>query len=422
MKRVLLSLALVIAGLGMYAQSLDKAKDLLKGSKLMDAKAEIDKVMEVDKNQKNPEAWYTKAKIYVAIATNDPVKAQVPDAFSSAFDALKKYIEIDDKKLILLQLDQYKPMNDIYQGYFAAGAANYNAAKYPDALIDFKGAIAAITFMASKGWVTQKFDTTSTLYAGISAEKANDKDQAAVYYKTIVDSGVTKVGGNDLVDVYKWVADYFYQKNDMPHTWKYLEIGQQKYPKDLYWADTELTIWRKVGNKDSLFARYDQIVKQFPDNHLFFFNYGLELYQYASDTTTGKHPAYDSLVKRSQELLEKCLQLKPDYPQASMVMGQISYNEGVDLQAQVKAVKGTKPEDVKKRADLRAEVGKRFDEAIPYLQKVDQDLGSSGKLKMDDKRVLRDSYDLLVTIYEQKNVKDRIDYYTNKFNNVDKDH
>jgi hypothetical protein len=53
---------------------------------------------------------------------------------------------------------------------------------------------------------------------------------------------------------------------------------------------------------------------------------------------------------------------------------------------------------------------------------VDQDLGGKGKLKMDEKSSLKDAYDLLITIYEQKNVRDKADAYTTKFNNVDKDH
>ena len=139
--------------------------------------------------------------------------------------------------------------------------------------------------------------------------------------------------------------------------------------------------------------------------------------------SSGKRPANaDELTKKAQEELTKSLALKPDYPQASLVLGQVSYNAGVELQQQAKAIKGTKPEDVKKRTDLRAAANKKFDEAIPYFEKVDQLLGSQGKLKMQDKRSLKDAYDLLITIYENKNVKDKATAYTDKFNNVDKVH
>jgi tetratricopeptide (TPR) repeat protein len=128
------------------------------------------------------------------------------------------------------------------------------------------------------------------------------------------------------------------------------------------------------------------------------------------------------LIKKAQEKLNKSIQLKPDYSKAALVLGQISYNAGVELQIQAKAIHGAKPEDVKKRTELRAQATKKFDEAIPYFEKVDQILGSQGNLKMEDRTALKDAYDLLITIYEQKNVKDKAASYTTKFNNVDKDH
>ena len=59
---------------------------------------------------------------------------------------------------------------------------------------------------------------------------------------------------------------------------------------------------------------------------------------------------------------------------------------------------------------------------LPYFEMVDKDLGTKGKLKMDEKNSLKDAYDLLTNIYTDKNIKDKIDYWTNKYNNVDKDH
>ena len=64
---MLLSLLMAVVCSGLFAQSVDKAKDLLKANKLAEAKDEIDKALLVEKNQKNAEAWYTKVKIYNAI-------------------------------------------------------------------------------------------------------------------------------------------------------------------------------------------------------------------------------------------------------------------------------------------------------------------------------------------------------------------
>jgi len=424
-KRIFLTGFLATVGLGLFAQSVDKAKDLLKAGKLTDAKTQIDGALANPKNQKNAEAWYTELKVYNAIAANDQLRAQYPRARDTAFEALKKYVELDekDKKLVMLQLENYAPVNDIYRGYFKDGADDYNNKKYDEALYNFKGAIAASSYMNSRGWTKLPIDTTSTLYAGISAEKAGKKDTAAIYYGKLANAKIDSINGTNMIDIYKWLVDYYNNKKDGANTEKYLSLAEQEFPDDLFWPSTRLDILREKGNKDSLWAEYDRITGHFPKNHLFFFNYGLELYQYANDTSSGHRPAnYDSLIAKAKRNLLKCLELQPDYPQAALVMGQIYYNAGVDLQAATKKIPGKTPEDVKKRADLRVAAGKEFDQAIPYFELVDKDLGSQGKLKMEQKSALKDAYDLLTNIYEDKRIKDKIDYWTNKYNNVDKDH
>jgi len=126
MKRILITSLLVATGLGLFAQASNKAKDLLKSKKVEEAKAEIDKVLANEKNAKDAEAWYVKAKIYSQLAEDSMLRAKVPEARTESFEAIKKYSALDDKKMISLTLDNYKPIMDIYQGYFKTGAAYYN--------------------------------------------------------------------------------------------------------------------------------------------------------------------------------------------------------------------------------------------------------------------------------------------------------
>lgn len=423
MKRMILSLLMTVVITGLFAQSLDKAKDLLKANKLPEAKEEIDKVVLIEKYQKNGEAWYVKMKVYNAIAVNPQMKTQYPDALVVSLDALKKYVQFDDKKQILLIADSYKPINEIYQGLFDLGRENYNSQKYENALTDFSAAIAAITLMHQQGWIKETMDSTSILYAGISAEKADKRDVALTFYKTIIDSGITNIGGNPMAEIYKWVVEYYARKGDKVNEAKYIAIGQAKYPNDLYYDELILEELRKSGPKDSLFAMYEKININHPDSAIYFFNYGLELYQYAEDSSSGKHVANaDALVKKAQEKLQTSIKLNPNYPQAYLVMGQIAYNQGVELQTLGKPKGNTNPDELKKRQDYRAQAVKKFDEAIPYLEKVDQLLGSQAKLKKADKVALRDAYDMLITIYESKKDKAKVDSWTDKYNSVDKIH
>jgi hypothetical protein len=266
-------------------------------------------------------------------------------------------------------------------------------------------------------------DSTSLLYAGISAEKSDKRDVAVIYYKVIADSGITKIGGNDMAEIYKWLADYYTRKGDKANAAKYIALGKSKYPNDIFYDEMALDELRKTGPKDSLFAKYEQINQSHPDSAIYFFNYGLELYQYATDTTSGKRPANsDDMIRKAQQKLDASLKLNPNYPQASLILGQISYNEGVEFQVLGKPKGNTNAAELKQRQDYRAQSAKKFDEAIPYLEKVDQVLGSQAKLKKADKVALRDAYDMLITIYEAKKDKAKIDMWTDKYNNVDKVH
>jgi tetratricopeptide repeat protein len=423
MKRMLFSLLMAVICSGLFAQSVDKAKDLLKANKIAEAKDEIDKVLLVEKNQKNAEAWYAKVKIYNAIAANPQLKAQYPDALFQSFEALKNYTQYDDKKLISLTLDQYKPINEIYIGLVEDGSANVKALKYPDALTDFKTAIAAVAFMNKEGWTKQNMDTISTYYAGYSAENSNKRDEALTYYKIIIDSGVTKIHGYDMAEIYKWVADYYTRKGDKENAAKYISMGKSKYPNDIFYDELSLDMLRKSGPKDSLFALYERITVEHPDSASYLFDYGLELYQYATDSSSGKRVAnYQDLINKAKDKLLASLKINPNFPQASLMVGTIYYNEGVEFQVLGKPKGNTNAEELKKRQDYRAQSAKKFDDAIPYLEKVDQLLGSKTKLRKPDKDALKDAYDSLINIYEAKKDKTKIDFWTEKYNSVEKLH
>src|SRR5205823_3453490 len=117
MKRILITSLLVASGLGLFAQVANKAKDLLKSKKVEEAKTEIDKVLSNEKNAGNAEAWYVKGKVYSQIADDSTLRSKYPDARTEAFEAIKKYTQLDPKALAST-LEGHKPIIDVYQGYF----------------------------------------------------------------------------------------------------------------------------------------------------------------------------------------------------------------------------------------------------------------------------------------------------------------
>lgn len=420
MKRFFFTTLFAVMVTGLFAQKVEKAKDLLKANKLGEAKTEIDNFLAQEKNVKNADAWYTKAKIYTAISMDAATKAQFPNARMEGFEALKKYTELDDKMLISLQIDGYKPVNDMYTTSYQEAASAFNEKKYDLAYDGFKNAIVVSSFMTQKGWINLKLDTNSTLYAGVAAEKLGKFEEAANYYSKLVDG---KVKGEGFVEIYKWVANHYYEKKDAANAEKYVALGKEVYPNDPFWASLDLDMAREKGNKDALFAKYEETIAASPDNHLYRYNYAVELYQHGYNVDSAKRPANSvELIKKAQDNIQAAIRIKPDYSKGQLFAGQIAYNQGVDILNQSKAIKGTKPEDVKKKADLKAEAIKKFDEATPFFVQVDNLLSSQGKLKMEDKNDLKEALDLLITIYDQKGMKDKMKEYEVKFNDVDRKH
>ena len=425
MKRILIAFMFASTASYSFAQSAGKANDLLKAKKVEEAKAEIDKVLTNEKNAKEPDAWYAKSKIYDALSSDPKLGTANPTAKAESFDALKKYVDMDTKKLIALTLDNYAVPQDLYKNYFSSGATFYNSNNYADAFTSFKNCLEVSEYMHSKGWTTVTLDTNVVLYTGVAAEKLNKKDDAAIYYGKLADA---KVSMDNMADIYKWLTDYYYQKKDETNAQKYLALGESIYPKDAFWASMKLDMARDKGDKTTLFTKYEDVIAKDPTNYLYVYNYGIELYKEAYKEDVTQRPANSQeLIDKAAVNLKKALELKPDYAPANLVVGQIYYNQGVDLNAQVKAIKTPatgklKPEDQKKKDDLKASMLKKFDESIPYFEKVDQILGGQGKLKQDEKSNLKDAYDLLTTIYDQKNMKDKSKVYEEKFNNVDKTH
>lgn len=432
LKTFFLSLLLVSASAGLFAQKLDKAKDLLGKQKYNEARTEIDNFLANEKNKTNSEAWYLKGKVYSSIAMDSVAQASVPDAKAQAMDALKKYLELEGqikdsaKRYMLMTLENRKPLTDLYSAYSKQAASYYNAGNFNDALTGFQGSLDVFDVLAKQGWTSGiVLDTVSVLYAGISAEKANKLDTAAAYYAKIAEA---KAKAQGYESIYKWLADYYKTKGDTQKASHFTALGKEVYPDDPFWLGFEVNMLSEKGDKDQLFAKYEEVTKANPTNPIFFYNYAVELYKTAYNEDTTQRPANSKeLTEKAIQNVEKSIELDAKYPNSRMLLGQIYYNQAVDIINRNKAIKPKgnvklTPVQLKEKETLRQESAKKFDQAIEQFVKIDEMLGGQGKLKMEEKQFLKDSYDLLITIYEQKQDQAKATAFTEKFNNVDKVH
>ncbi len=425
MKKILLTTLIAIAGLGLFAQKVDKAKELLTKNKLPEAKAEIDGLLADAKNEKNGDAWFYKGKIYEAIGNDKTLEAANPEARQQAFEAFKKYVSLDDKHLLLV-LENYKPLTELYQYYFSKGAAEFKENQNAQAYDSFKKCLAVSDYMTSNGWTGVKLDTTVILYTGITAEKAGKKDEAATYYARLANA---KINGENNDQIYGWLTGYYMEKKDDSTAMKYLNLAREAFPqKDSTWEEYEMQMIRDGGNKQKLYDKYEQMLAKNPSDYLTLFNYSVDLYTSAYDTSLAKRPPNaQQIFDKVETNMKKVVELKPDYVNGYLVLGKVIFNEANDIYNESKKIRPNgavklKPEELKKKNDLRTAAIKKFGEAIPYFEKIDELLGAKGKLKMDDKRALKDAYDLLSSIYDINGNKEKSNLYTDKLMNTEKVH
>ena len=129
-----------------------------------------------------------------------------------------------------------------------------------------------------------------------------------------------------------------------------------------------------------------------PNNSVYPYNYGVELYKQAyampTDSITGNRSAgSQEIITKAEGLLQKSLEIKPDNMQVNIALGQMLYNDAVEFNKQERMFKPgipnskLTPEEIKQKEELKSKMLKKFDDAIPYLEKVGNTLGSQGKVK-----------------------------------------
>ena len=413
MQRFLLSLLILLGSSSLFAQSIEDIEGQFQKGELDKAKASVDAFLTKEKNAAKPDGWWYKGVIYNEIVKSDKYKNLAPDGRMDAFNAFKKYYEIDPKA-IRATLEQHVRLFDIYNGYFDMGVASFGASKFDDSYASFKNALAVEEYISSKGFEYNgfkfpAFDTTLVQNIALSAYRAKRDDEAVVYYKMIADK---KIAGKDNVDIYQLLVEYYKKKNDMVNRDKYLQLGRELFPADERWYQIELD---EVDSKDkkALFAKYDELMPKYPDKYIMSYNYAVELfnYTYAGD----KKPAdYRESQKKIESVLKTTMAANKSYPEANVLMGRHFYNVLYDIQDEIGAIKGTTAADQKKKADLKVKMTEAADQLIVYAQAAYDIYNGKATLKAGEKGNFKVVSGYLATAYDVKGDKAKADEYRKK--------
>ena len=428
MKKILLSVSFLLITLsGIFAQDAKKIKTYLDAKQYDKAKIEVDAA--IAKNPNDPIALYYKSKVYAEFAADPAFKVSVPDAREQALEAFKKAVDTDkdNKVLLVLVQDRYKPIFDLYTGYYDAGAAAFNSgstsgnkADFDQSLTLFKNSDMVGRYIYSKKWALSELDTQLVLTIGKAAINAGKKEEAVTYLKKLADANITGTANdkNSYQLPYQWLSFYYKDAKDEANFLKYIALGKKNYPKDDYYDAVLLDYYRDKKDYDALFKKYDEIVATYPDSVQYHFNYANEafIYVYNSDAGT-KINNKEPLLKKIGTELQKVLSTKPNDVNTNWLFGQYYFNAGIDIKEQASAIKGNKPEDIKKKADLNAQAKDIFTKAIPYADKALATLEASNK--KSDKSKYKSIVDLMQRIYTSLYQADKVKLYQGKYDTAD---
>lgn len=409
MRKLIFSALLVTGFVTGYAQKLDEVKEKINKGKYDEAWDKLEKVLADPKNQQNANAWYYKGIIFNNMAA-DSTKTD-KNYRQEALDAFKRYHDLDPKN-VMGTLEQNARVFQIYEGYYNDAIKAYNANNFESSFNNFRNALATEEFIRGKNLVYPgisfpALDTGLILNIAAAATKAKLEDSAMAYYSRLADA---KVKGENYIEIYQVLIDYYDRKKDDANKAKYIAIGRELYPDSDYWYDAELSGIRE--DKPKLFTKYQELTKANPDNYFLTYNYAVEMfnYLYAGDKKPDDAATYEAQV---EDVINSSIKAK-NTPDANLLMVRYLSEKIYKLEDQGRTIKGTTPDAVKKRQANTAEVQKVWDKLVPYAEAAFNGYAEKQELKGYEKGNLKFISNVLIDYYNMKKQMDKVKMYEEK--------
>jgi hypothetical protein len=383
-------------------EKLDDVKEKIDKQKYDEAKEKLDKVFENPEANNSPEALF-----YKAVAYHNLGKQKSDSALSAAaFDAMQAYVKVESSKpegqqMMLSTLESHKTLVDIYQTYFQKGVDNFQKQTYAAALNNFERALNVFDVLSQKGLTNAKFDTTSNLYAGYSAQNAQMYDQATKYYDRLIN---LNLNDTSYVGIYRFMINSNLERKDTANAKKYLSVSEQRFPqyKDLWLEYNTLFL---SSDKSKRFTEYEALVNANPENETLAMNYAIEMYNYIRSSDEA---AKDSVIRtKAENALKNVLRINPNATTANLLMSQLYWTQLYDVQSQLDAVRGTTPAATAKKKELNAKMDAIFDAVYPYLTKSYDLYSKETTLKPQDKANYKIVLGQLTDYYNRKKQADK---------------
>lgn len=381
MKKTLLFLSVCLAGFVAEAQNTyESIKNLVLLTQYKKAKEDLDKAMGTAKFTSKPEAYILKTVIYSTLSMDEGTKNtaagdQLTDEGEVAFN---KYKEMDPSMALLDDLVYQNGPINLYSSYYSSGYADYTSKKWDNAFAKLKKAVVYSDLLIDKKLLTASVDTNVLILAGITAEKSNNKADAATYYGRLADKKIT---GDGFESVYRFLVSYFFGKKDLVSFEKYKAIGQELYPKSEFFTFDKIDF--AVGLETTLAGKIkavEEVLAADPNNFKANEWMGEIIYRAFYPLKDDVPEAFDSVAIELKMInaFNKAGTAQPDSIDAFLYLGDHFYNKAekindqrsahvADMKLRTKPGTMSSKEDIAKRDLLDKQYGEALEaERIPY--------------------------------------------------------
>jgi hypothetical protein len=246
----------------------------------------------------------------------------------------------------------------------------------------------------------------------ICAKNANREAEFLSYYSKIPEANI---GGREYKEIYQFLLEHYIEKQNELAFQELLKKSKVIYPGDETWIDLEIKYADKKGGKAAVTAKYEEILKEYPTNFVLHYNYAVELYNnlYGKDAPNAGDTA---MVSKLTSILKKTIEIesKEDVSSLSLMCKHL-YNRSSDLLSASAAIKGPNPDNLKKKAALKADAMKFVDQCITYAESAVTAYESLSKKTLMQKADYRIILGYLSELYGLKKNQPKVDYYEKKY-------
>jgi tetratricopeptide (TPR) repeat protein len=374
MKKLMIMLVLLVAGIALYAQKAERTNAFMynKNGQYDKAREAIDKAIVHEKTINDARTWIYRGIIYLNIVFSEEYKALDENALEKSFESFVKARQLDPADKEGMGGEITVRIEAIGQRYFEKGVEDFNVNDLKASADNFKKAF-------DVAQVVQKTDTLALLNAALSSVRGEEYDRGISYYSQLLEMNFSEP------DIYKNMALAYRSLGDNDKMFATIEEGRTKYPDDAGLLLEEINAYLAIGQGEKVVDDLKLLVEKDPTNYSVFFVLG---------TIYGDELNADMFnMETAEKYYMRAIELKPDYFDAIYNIGALYINESNKLQVKANDLPLA---DTKGYEKITEEANVIIRKALPYLEQAHEMQPSNQetitvlrtiyiRFKMDDK-------------------------------------